>query len=101
MNKYDKAWQRLVAAARRAAPAGEDESAPYGFSARVAALAFEAESPYPSIFARLALRAAAVACVLAVVSVAVNYRAIRGAFENEPAVAASDDPVAEVVNLGS
>jgi hypothetical protein len=101
MNKYDQAWQKLVAAARRAAPSGDDESAPFGFSTRVAAMAFGAESPPPSVFARLSLRAAAVACVLAVVSVAVNYRAITGAFENESAVATSDDPVAEVVNLGS
>jgi len=101
MNRYDQAWQRLVAAARRAAPAGRDESAPYGFPTRVAALAFGAESPSPSIFARLSLRAAAVACVLALVSVAVNYRAITGVFENESVVAANDDPVAEVVNLGS
>src|ERR1017187_8344190 len=98
MNKYDQAWQKLFAAARRAAPAGEDESAPFGFSTRVAALAFGAESPAPSIFAPLAVRAAAVACVLAVFSVAVNYRAITGAFEGESAVAANDDPVAEVVN---
>jgi len=100
MNKHDQAWQRLVAAARRAAPSG-DESAPFGFSTRVAALAFGAERPSPSIFALLSLRAAAVACLVAVVAVAVNYSAIKGAFGDESAVAANDDPVAEVVNLGS
>src|ERR1035438_190699 len=92
MNKYDQAWQKLVAAARRAAPAGEDESAPFGFSTRVAALAFGAESPAPSIFARLAPRAAAVARGLPVVSVAVNYRAITGAFEGESARRARPHP---------
>jgi hypothetical protein len=100
MNKYDQAWRRLVAGARRA-PAARDESAPFGFSTRVAALAFGAERKSPSPFARLSLRAAAVACLLAVVAVAVNYSAIKGAFEDESAVAANDDPVTEVVNLGS
>jgi hypothetical protein len=100
MNKYDQAWRRLAAAARRAT-ADRDESAPYGFSTRVAALAFAGEGQAQSAFARLALRAAVVACLLAVVSVAVNYSAIAGAFGNEPAVAASDDPVGEVVELGS
>ena len=57
MNKYDKAWQRLAAAARRAAPE-RDESAPYGFSTRVAARAFGEEPQAPSAFARLSLRAA-------------------------------------------
>jgi hypothetical protein len=100
MNKYDQAWQKLVAAARRAPPA-RDESAPFGFSTRVAALAFGAERQSPSIFSRLSLRAAAVACLLAVAAVALNYSAIKGAFEDDSAVAANDDPVAEVVNLGS
>ena len=100
MNKYEQAWRKLAAAARGAPPAA-DEPAPFGFSTRVAALALGAERPAPSIFARLSLPAAAVACLLAVVAVAVNYSAIRGAFEDEPAVAANDDPVAEVVNLGS
>lgn len=100
MNKYDKAWQELAAAARRA-PAGGDNSAPFGFSTRVAALAFDPGRPSPSIFGRLAPRAAAVACLFAVVAVGVNYSAIKGAFEDEPVVAANDDPIAEVVNLGS
>lgn len=100
MNKYDKAWQRLAAAARKAPSAG-DESAPFGFSTRVAALAFEPGQPSPSIFGRFALRAAAVACLLAIAAVGVNYSAIRSTFEDEPAIAANDDPVGEIVNLGS
>jgi hypothetical protein len=95
----DKAWPRRGAAARRAPPAA-DESAPYGFSTRVAALAFERAQPPPIALARLSLRAAFIACALAVVAVAANYSAIRGAFEDTPA-AANDDPVAEVVDLGT
>jgi hypothetical protein len=100
VNKYDKAWQRLVAAARQA-PSAADEAAPFGFSTRVAALALDSGRQGPSIFGRLALRAAAVACLLAVVAVGVNYSAITSALDDEPAVAANDDPVSEVVNLGS
>jgi hypothetical protein len=100
MNDPDKSWQRLVAAARRA-PAPGDESAPYGFSTRVAALAFEARPAQASAFARFSIRAAAVALLLAAIAVGVNYSAIVGAFEDEPGPAAADDPIAEVVNMGS
>jgi hypothetical protein len=67
----------------------------------VAALAFEQAPPQASVFGRMALRAAGVACLLALVAVGLNYSAIKGAFEDDSAVAANDDPVAEVVNLGS
>jgi hypothetical protein len=96
----DTSWNRLVAAARKAAVPG-DESAPFGFSTRVAALAFEQREAPASAFARLSLRAAAVAGLLAVVAVAANFSAIRGAFDDDNAVAASDDPIAEVVDMGS
>jgi hypothetical protein len=100
MKPERKSWQQLVAAARRAPPAG-DESAPFGFSTRVAALAFERGEAPASQFARTALRAAAVAGLLAVVAVAANFSAIKGAFDDDSAVATSDDPIAEVVDLGS
>lgn len=101
MTDFDKAWEKLVAAARRAPPGAAGESAPYGFSTRVAALAFADERPLESAFARLSLRAALIACLLAVAAVGVNYAAIKGAFADEPPVAANDDPVAEVVDLAS
>ncbi len=100
MSDFDQAWRKLIAAARRAPPQA-DEPAPFGFSTRVAALAFAAERPSPSPFARLALRAAVVSCLFALVAVAVNYSAIAGAFEDDTSVASADDPVAEVVNAGS
>jgi hypothetical protein len=103
MNSPEKSWQRLIEAARKA-PQGGDEAAPFGFSTRVAALAFDQGRPESTAFARLSLRAAAVAGLLAVAAVAVNFTAIRGAFEDEPAaspVNAGDDPVAEVVDMGS
>jgi hypothetical protein len=100
MKDPEKSWDRLVEAARRA-PAGAGEEAPFGFSTRVAALAFEQGRSGSSAFARLSLRAAAVALLLAAIAVGVNYSAIVGAFEDGPAPVAGDDPVAEVVNLGT
>lgn len=98
MKPDPKSWEKLVAAARRA-PAG-DEAAPYGFSTRVAALAFEPAQPRGFDFARMALRAAAVAGVLAAVAVAANFKAITGVFDDY-GTAATDDPIAEVVDMGS
>ncbi len=100
MKPDDNNWQKLVASARKA-PAAGDESAPFGFSTRVAALAFEQRPALGSDFGRMSLRAAAVAGLLAVVAVAANYSAIKGAFDDDSSVAASDDPIAEVVDLGS
>src|SRR5271157_4769268 len=100
MTEFDKAWRRLTEAARRA-PGGGDESAPFGFSTRVAALAFESGGREPPAFARLSLRAALVACLLALAAIGVNYSAIRGALAGEPPVAFNDDPVAEVVDTAS
>ncbi len=100
MKPDDKSWEKLVAAARKA-PVSGDESAPFGFSTRVAALAFGQRQTSASEFARLSLRAAAVAGLLAVVAVAANFSAIKGAFDDDNAVAANDDPIAEVVDMGS
>jgi hypothetical protein len=52
-------------------------------------------------FARLSLRVAGIACLFAVAAVGVNFSAITNAFDDERRVAGGDDPVAEVVNLGS
>jgi hypothetical protein len=99
MNKQDQALQRLLAAARRA-PVSGDEAAPFGFSTRVAALAFEQPQKSAPSFARVSLRVAAIACLFAVVAVGVNYKAITSAFDDE-STTASDDPVADVVSLDS
>jgi hypothetical protein len=100
MNNPEKSWQKLVAAAR-SAPKPGDEAAPFGFSTRVAALAFEQRDATASIFARFSVRAAAVACALAIAAVAINFSAITSAFDTDTAAAAGDDPIAEVVNLGT
>ncbi|HZZ19932.1 MAG TPA: hypothetical protein VFE25_11205 [Opitutaceae bacterium] len=96
----DNSWQKLAAAARRAPAAKADESAPYGFSTRVAALAFQQQPSGGNAFARYSVRAAAFACALALGAVAINYTAIKGAFSDD-ASSATDDPISEVVDLGS
>jgi len=103
MKRNHQAWQRLVAAARRAPEEGGDEAAPYGFATRVAALALSAEHPaHAALAPRLWLRAAGLACLLAVAAVAANYSVIASAFEeDQPMAATMDDPVAEVVSLGT
>jgi hypothetical protein len=98
MSPSDKSLERLLAAARRA-PTG-DESAPFGFATRVAARAFDAPQR-GSLSARAALQALAVSGILAAIAVAANFNAIVTAFDDEPQVAVTEDPVAEVVNIGS
>ncbi len=99
MNNHPEAWQRLVAAARQAPADSRDASAPYGFAARVAALAMAqpAERPWFALFDRVSLRAVGVAGMIAVASVAANLAPVLQAFEED--VYAAQDPVVEVLAL--
>ena len=125
--KQSDPWRNLVAAARLHTD-GRDESAPYGFSTRVAALGLAAKPARASILdpfsLRVSLQALGVAALLAVVSTGVSYSALSRAFafpaspapalsSATPAAAApsteapasatapSDDPVAELVDIVS
>lgn len=98
-------WSRLTAAARTVR-AERDESAPYGFATRIAALAFAQERRVSSLFERFALRAVGVAALLALFSVVLNYQALSttgGAVvaQNEEGEMAPpvDDAVALVLDL--
>ena len=71
LNDPKHPWTRLVAAARTVKD-DRDAVAPYGFATRVSALAF-ASGRTSSLVERFALRALGVACLLALLSVAVNY----------------------------
>lgn len=65
-------WSRLTKAARTV----RDErptTAPYGFATRVAALAMSQERRVASLVDLFAFRALGVACLLAVISAAMNY----------------------------
>ncbi len=99
MNNDSQAWQRLVAAARKAPADPRDVSMPFGFSTRVAALAFAsgAERPWYALFDRVSLRAVGVAGLLAVASVAANLTPVLRAFEED--IYAVQDPVVEVLAL--
>jgi hypothetical protein len=66
-------WARLVQAARKHRD-DRDASAPLGFATRVVALALAQERSLASLFDRFALRALGVACLLALGSLALNYR---------------------------
>jgi hypothetical protein len=99
MNPYQESWQRLAAAARNTRD-DRDCEAPYGFSARVAALAMSEERRPMRPFEYFAMRAVGLACLLAVASVAVNYSAITRLIDSH-SPAPSDDPIAELVDIAS
>ena len=96
MNPADSKWPRLAAAAR-SAPDDRATAAPYGFATRVAALALAPERNVASLFERFAFRALGVACLLALLSVAVNYSILTKPTlaEDEPT---TDDPVAALLD---
>ncbi len=99
-------WARLTAAARTV-PDERDTAAPYGFATRVAALAFAHEETVVSLFDRFALRALGVASLLAIFSVAWNYRVLTAEPSSQPVTFASSeelvmpayDPVAVVLDI--
>ena len=95
---HDQSWARLTAGARRA-PRGTAAVAPFGFSTRVAALAFAAERPMRSLLERFSLRAVGVASLLAVASVVVNYPVLT-AHPADDELIALEDPVAMLLEDG-
>ena len=98
-------WSRLTAAARTVRD-DRDASAPYGFATRVAALAFSQERTVGSLLDVFALRALGVACLVALVSVAMNYGTLTSVVtpsnavaEADPVMLPADDAVAIVLDL--
>jgi hypothetical protein len=95
-------WRRLTAAARQIGN-DRDTMAPYAFSTRIVARAFGAERQMESLFERFALRALGVACLLALSSVAVNYKAISNVTANPQSTLASADemvwPTSDAVSV--
>lgn len=91
-------WSRLISAARRAPRDSRDETAPFGFATRVAALAMAAKTPLleASLLSRYGLRALGVSCLLAVACVAATYRPVVAAIEDE--AAALGETASEVEN---
>lgn len=98
MNRPDKAWQRLVTAARRA-PVDTAAPVPYGFATRVAAQALAQPVPAGLSLERLALRALGVACLAAVLGIAANYSVITNGSTEEEGFFTTDDPAAIVLDV--
>ncbi len=96
MNRFDHPWKKLTALARQA-PANPDTVAPVGFATRVVAraAALPPSSPW-AFFEQFALRGLAVAAVLGICAVALNYYS--PATENADDVAATD-AVSEILDL--
>lgn len=94
-------WLRLTAAARRA-PELPPAEVPFGFSTRVAALAFAAERRAGSVLERLSLRAVGVAGLLALASLAFSLSAVQGSSTTvEDLLLPNDDTVDIVLDLSS
>ena len=107
LNDPQHPWTRLTAAARTVRD-DRDTTTPYGFSTRVAALAFVQEGKVSSLFDLFALRALGVACLLALFSFALNYQALTTSSvtpagdivaDNEITLPTADDAVAVVLDL--
>jgi hypothetical protein len=98
MKPYDKGWQSLVAAARQHRD-DRDESAPYGFATRVAALAMTERVTVRSVFEKLSWRVLGVAAALAIVSVATNYRSFASGTGSEEDVISNDSAVAALFDV--
>ncbi|MDB6169109.1 MAG: hypothetical protein JWM88_1973 [Verrucomicrobia bacterium] len=99
MNSPDQKWPRLVSAARRAEDV-RDETAPYGFSTRVAALAFARERTGVSLLERFAWRALCVAGLLAVLSTAANYSLFSSAVGEDDTLT-DDNTVSALLDFSS
>ncbi len=104
--KNNPEWSRLVAAARLASTEREAQ-APYGFATRMAALAAaQPRAGMSSLLERFSLRALGVATLLALVSVAANYKAVSNVFRGDEGLSATTDsvigdPVGDIVDIVS
>ena len=98
LNEPKHPWNRLTAAVRRI-PHERDTAAPLGFAARVAALAMAQERKVASLFERFAFRALGAACLLALLSAAVNYSVFSPAPAFSDEELTEDDPVAVLLDV--
>jgi hypothetical protein len=98
LNDPKHPWVRLTAAARTVSDDRSTE-APYGFATRVTAIAFASPRSPLSLVERFALRAVGVACLLAILSVAVNYSALSRATAPVEEIVAEDDTVSLLLKV--
>ena len=96
MKTSHSAWQRLVVAARQV-PVATEETAPYGFSTRVSALAMAIERPsLSSSLNHFSWRALGFSLMLMIVSIAANYSSVTAVAENEQDLT---DPIEDILIL--
>lgn len=95
MNPHHQQWLRLATAARQA-PDDRDETAPFGFATRVAALGLMAPAAVlpRAVFEKFALRGLFAACALSAAAAAFGYTAFTSEQETE---AVTGDTVTEVL----
>jgi hypothetical protein len=98
LNEPNHPWSRLTAAARHV-PQERDESVPYGFATRVAALALAQERKVASLMERFAFRALGAAFLLALVSLAANYSVLTPVSPAAEDELVEDDPVAVLLDV--
>lgn len=93
MKPLSSPWLRLVAAARHL-PQTAEEATPFGFSTRLAAVAFEPKrTVQPNAFAQLSWPALGFAALVMVVTVATNLKPVLTTFDDD--VATLSEPVVE------
>ena len=97
LNAPKHPWNRLMVAVRNGVP-DRDTAAPYGFAARIAALAMAQERRVASLFERFAFRALGAAVALALLSVVVNYSSVGSAMSSADDELAVEDPVAVLLD---
>jgi len=98
MSSHDEKWQRLVRAARQAL-AGAAALAPHGFATRVVAQAGVRARPAETVFARLAMRAFGVACLLALGGAIFSFMQTEAPVPAEDVFFMTDDPGLTLLDL--
>jgi len=100
MTPPDKLWRNLTAAARRA-PAPADETAPYGFAARVTARALSGRRSGGSLVEQFALRALGFAGLAAALAVVTHFSVPASAQSDDASLFSWEDPAAIVLGVSA
>ncbi len=92
MNRFDQKWQTLAAQARRVEP--REDSAPFGFAARLEGLALDRKPAWEDLWGRFALRLLAGALPVLLLLTLLEARHLHGPAPLEPGV---ENTVAQLV----
>ncbi|MFM1850841.1 MAG: hypothetical protein RIS54_525 [Verrucomicrobiota bacterium] len=100
MSQPDELWRKLTAAARQA-PAPADETAPYGFAARVAARGMSGRRTSGSLVEQFALRALGFAGLAAALALVTHFSVPASAQSDEASLFSLEDPAAIVLGVNA